>query len=137
MLRQLFAFGFALIAWNATAEIGPTEEPLEEILALEIERLELEIDLFGDAYHCDEIVSIESIELYEPEEELELGFDTSLYLPADFNARAGMDDIDWSAIELFEIEEEDDFDPKDHLPEGFNPYEGLPCDTTIMLSSRL
>ena len=137
MLRQLFAFGFVLLAWNAAAGIGPNDEPLDEILALEIERLELEFELFGDAYQRDEIVSIESIDLYEPEEELEIGFDTTKYLPEDFNARAGMDDIDWSTIELYEIEEEDDFDPKKYLPEGFNPYEGMDCHSTIMLSSRL
>ena len=82
-------------------------------------------------------MSIESIDLYEPEEEFEIGFDTTKYLPEDFNARTGMDDIDWSTIELYEIEEEDDFDPKKYLPEGFNPYEGMDCPSTIMLSSRL
>ena len=137
MLRQLFIFGFVLLAWNAAAEIGPDDEPFDEILALEIERLELEFDLFGDAYQRHEIVSIESLELYEPEEELEIGFDTAQYLPENFNPRAGMSDIDWSTIQLYEVEEEDDFDPKKYLPEGFNPYKGMNCDTTIMLSSRL
>ena len=141
MLRQLFAFGFALVAWNATAEIGPNDIPLDDILALEIEQMELELDLFEDAYICEEVVSIESIDLYEPEEELEIGFDTTEYLPEGFDAREGMDDIDWSAIELFEIEEEDDFDfnTKDYLPVGFNPYKGMDCTAhaPIMLSSRL
>ncbi|NNK73697.1 MAG: hypothetical protein HKO94_10950, partial [Flavobacteriaceae bacterium] len=61
MLRQLFIFGFVLLAWNAAAEIEPNDETLEQIIALEIERLELEFELFGDAYQRDEIISIESI----------------------------------------------------------------------------
>ena len=141
MLRQLFAFGFAFVAWNATAEIGPNEIPLDEILALEIEEMELELDLFGDAYICEEVISIESIDLYEPEEELEIGFDTSAYLPEGFDPKEGMNDIDWSTIDLYEIEEEDDFDfnTKDYLPVGFNPYKGMDCNSpaTILLSSRL
>ena len=36
-------------------------------------------------------------------------------------------DIDWSAFELIEIEEEVElgFNPKDYLPEGFNPLKGM------------
>ena len=139
MFRQLFAFGFALVAWNATADIRPNDLPLDDILALEIEVMELELDLFGDAYICEEEVSIDSIALYEVEEEVDLGFDTSEYLPENFDPREGMDDIDWSTIDLYEVEEEDDFDfnTKDFLPEGFDPYKGMNCQSEIMLSSRL
>ncbi|MBT8257659.1 MAG: hypothetical protein KJO49_04245 [Bacteroidia bacterium] len=141
MLRQLIAFGFVLVAWNATADTTPKDIPLDDILALEIEQMELELDLFGDAYYTEEAISIESIELYQLEEEVEIGFDTADYLPDGFNPKEGMNDIDWTTIELYEVEEEDDFDfnTKDYLPVGFNPYKGMDCNThgIIMLSSRL
>lgn len=139
MLRQLFAFGFAFVAWNATADIRPADLPLDDILALEIEVMELEMELFKDAYTIEKVVSIESIDLYELEEELEIGFDTSAHLPENFNPEEGMEDLDWSTIELYEIEEEDNFDfnTKNYLPKGFNPYKGMSCESQIMLSSRL
>ena len=49
------------------------------------------------------------------------------YLPKNFNVLAGKNDIDWSKVELIEIEEEIElgFDTKDYLPMGFNPYRGM------------
>ncbi len=139
MLRQLFAFGFALLVWNATADIRTAKLPIDDILALEIEELELEFELFSDAYIIKDVVEIESLELYEPDEELEFNFDTEARLPEDFNPREGMEDLDWSTIELYEIEEEEDFgfETKNYLPEGFDPYKKVSCDSHLMLSSRL
>ncbi|MBT8254123.1 MAG: hypothetical protein HKN00_00155 [Flavobacteriaceae bacterium] len=139
MLRQLFAFGFAIVAWNATAETVSIENPFEAIIALEIEKMELEFELFGEPTDHDAIFPIQSIVVYDLEEELELDFDTTDYLPEDFDAKAGMETIDWSEINLYELEEEIDlgFNTKDYLPKGFNPYEGMSSQSPIMLSSRL
>jgi len=59
------------------------------------------------------------------------GFDTSKYLPEGFNALKGKNDLDWSTIELIEIEEEIEinFDVKAYLPVGFDPYKGMTKET--------
>jgi len=64
-----------------------------------------------------------TIELFEIEEEVNLGFNSKDYLPKGFNPLKGLHDLDWSTIELFEIEEEVDlcFNTKDYLPGHFNP----------------
>jgi len=68
-----------------------------------------------------------SIELFEIEEEVNLGFNSKDYLPDGFNPLKGLHELDWSTIELFEIEEEVNlgFNSKDYLPEHFNPLKGL------------
>ena len=136
MLRQLFVFVFALFALNATADTYPKVDTLDEYIALEIEKLELELELFGTPTNGEDIISIASIEVIELEEEIELGFDTADYLPADFNPYKGMGDINWDEIELYELEEEIDlgFDTKDYLPKNFNPYRGMDCDTGIAVT---
>jgi len=69
---------------------------------------------------------INSIEVIELEEEVELGFNSKDYLPENFNALKRKHDLDWSTIELIEPEEDVEyyFNPKDHLPEGFNALKG-------------
>ena len=136
MLRQLFVFVLALVAVNATANTNPEVDTLDEFLALEIEKLELEQELFGTPTNGEDIISIASVEVYELEEEVTIGFDTTEYLPEDFNARAGMGDIDWNTIELYELEEEIDlgFNTKDYLPKNFNPYRGMDCEASIVIS---
>ncbi len=130
MLGQLFVFVFALFALNATADTNPKVDTLDDYIAIEIDRLELEQELFGTPTNGENIVSIASIEVYELEEEIVLDFDTADYLPEDFDARAGMGDINWDEFELFELEEEIDlgFDTKDYLPKNFNPYRGMECE---------
>ena len=56
MLRQLFVFVFAFIAGNAIADAKPQINPIEEYVALEVERLELEQELFGITDNGEEIV---------------------------------------------------------------------------------
>ena len=75
-------------------------------------------------------VEINSIEIFEVEEDINLGFDTKNYLPQNFVARKGMFDLDWNTIELFEIEEEVTlgFDTKSYLPKNFNAYKGMSCN---------
>ena len=127
MLRQLFVFIFALLAFNATADIYPDEFPIDDFIALEIEKAELEQELFGTPTNGEDIISIASIEVLELDEELDLGFETAAYLPEDFNVKADINDIDWNTIVLYEIEEELDlgFDTAKYLPEGFDPNKGI------------
>ena len=78
-------------------------------------------------FTSNDVIDINDIEVIELEEEVEIGFDTTKYLPANFNALKGKDDLDWNTIELIEIEEEDEigFDTTEHLPENFNPLKGM------------
>ena len=135
MLRQLFVFVFAFTALNAIADTTRENDPYGDYLSFEIEKLELEQELFGTPTNGEDIISIASIDLYEVEEELCLGFDTAERVPADFNAREGMEDIDWSTIELYEVEEELElgFDTKDHLPKNFDPYQGMIRSSTVVV----
>ncbi|MGB5429721.1 hypothetical protein [Eudoraea sp.] len=66
---------------------------------------------------------LDDIVYIEENEQMVLGYDTSLYLPLGFNAYKGMS-FDISEIDYVEIEGEIDlgFDTKDYLPLGFNPY---------------
>jgi len=134
MLRQSVLLVFALFALNANANVA-TNNPFNDFLSLEIEKLELEQELFGASTN-DEAVSIKSISVYELEEELDLGFDTKGYLPEDFDAREGMHDLDWSTIALYEPEEdlEIGFDTKAYLPNDFNPFIGMNCESDVQIS---
>jgi len=125
MKHQLIIL-FALVALNATANAETITDPFTDFLSYEIEKIELEEELFGTPAN-NEAVSVASIEVYEMEEELDLEFITEKYLPEGFNAEEGMNDIDWSTIEIFELEEELEigFDTKAYLPCDFNPYLGM------------
>jgi hypothetical protein len=105
-----------------------------EFIALEIDQFELEDSLFSNL--ADTILNVEDIQVVELEEDVELGFDTTQYLPENFNALAGKNDIDWSKIELVELEEEVElgFNTKDYLPKNFNPYQGLDCKKNVVES---
>ncbi|MDO5979754.1 hypothetical protein [Flavivirga spongiicola] len=71
-------------------------------------------------------LDISSIEVYEIEETVNLGFNTNDYLPENFNPLKGKGNIDWSTVEIYEIEEDVDlgFDTKDYLPKNFNSLKG-------------
>ena len=77
---------------------------------------------------------INSIEVIEIEDEVELNFNPKDYLPEGFNALKGMHDLDWSTIELVELEEEVEFDfnPKDYLPNNFNPNKGMYSNNVLV-----
>lgn len=63
------------------------------------------------------------IVLFEEEEEVVLGFDTSEYLPLGFNPYEGME-LDAKDIVVLEEEEEVvlDFDVTQYLPQNFDAY---------------
>lgn len=128
MIRKFIFVMFALIAINANANIEKNINPISDFICNEIEKIELELELFGDITNVEGLC-IAAIDVYEIEEELELEFNTANYLPADFIALKRINDIDWSSIELVELEEDVDigFDTKSYLPYNFNPYEGMKC----------
>lgn len=73
-----------------------------------------------------EPLRIDEITFIEIEEEIELGFDTTAYLPEGFNAYKGME-FAINELEVIEVEEEVDlgFDTTNYLPKGFNPYAAM------------
>ncbi len=137
MKRLIAITALVLFGFNANAITTPKERPLDDYIAMEIERIELETELFGQYATDEKIISIDEIDVYDMEEELELGFNTADHLPEGFDPRWGMHDLDWSSIELYEVEEELDlgFDTKDYLPENFNPYRGMICPTEEVISA--
>ncbi|MGB5371971.1 MAG: hypothetical protein WBN18_16200 [Flavobacteriaceae bacterium] len=79
-------------------------------------------------------LNIVEIDYVEVEADVDLGFDTAVYLPLGFNAYEGMDlDLD----DIIYVEEEEDidlgFDTADYLPKGFNAYEGNDLDLQVAL----
>jgi len=125
MLRQSIIILFAIFALSVNANEDLKENPLDQFILNQIEILDLELELFGTPN--TKIIDISSIKLYEIEEEVVFNFNTMNYLPKGFDARKGMEDIDWDTINLYEVEEDIDlgFDTKEYLPKGFNPYQGM------------
>jgi hypothetical protein len=125
MLRKSILILFVLFTFSVNANVEPKETPMDNFIAGQIETLELELGLFGTPIN-DGIISIESIQVLEIEEEIQFDYDTSEYLPLNFNANEGKN-LDWSSIELLEVEEDVkfNFNVKAHLPSDFNPYIGM------------
>jgi hypothetical protein len=93
---------------------------------LDFERMHLsEVQYVHDEFYNDENKNLDLNEItyIEEEEEIDLGFDPKLYLPADFDAFHGMR-LNLNDIPYIEQEEEIilDFDVKDYLPKDFSPY---------------
>jgi hypothetical protein len=113
-----------LIAFNASAKIEEIpDNSLKTLEELELENIIFENtnDLLTAAY------DINSFELIEIEEEIEINFDTKAYLPDGFNPLKGMHDLNWNTIELVELEEEAEiiFNTQAYLPTNFNPLKGM------------
>ena len=90
-----------LITLNVNAQINSGSNEFHD------EESELEKVLFVNSENPSlESIAISSIEVIELEEEVKFCFDTANYLPKDFNALKGMNDMDWASIELIEIEKE-------------------------------
>jgi len=134
-MKRQFIILFSLFALSANVNAETKVDPCNDYLGLEIERLELEQNLFGDQTSI-EAVSIASVSVFELEEEINLTFDTKTHLPEGFDAKEGMNEINWDTIELYELEEEVElgFETKDHLPKNFNPYRGMHCDAMLQVS---
>ncbi len=137
MLRKSFTI-MALVALSLGINATPQKEPITDFLSLEIEKFELEQELFAQTL-SNTAIDIASIELYEVEEPVVLNFEAQAYLPDNFNARQGMHDLDWSTILLIEVEEDIvlGFNTQDYLPKNFNARKGMVNTTkqTIVTAS--
>ena len=125
-MNRLILLLAVFIVSNASALAGNIPDDIKRSSFKTLEQLNAEALLFNNNEIYEEEFDIDQLEIIEIEEEIDLGFDTSQYLPEGFNPLEGKDDIDWSTIELIEIEEEIDlgFDTAAYLPEGFNPLAG-------------
>ena len=110
MKRYAILMITALIMTTGVAMNGNSTDPFEAYLSAEIERLELEQELFGLTANINEPISIAAIDVFELNEEVCIGFDTAERLPVDFNARKGMNDINWDEVKLYTPEEDLEFE---------------------------
>ena len=122
----LFTFIFSILfSLNASTRTNTEYDTINN--GWDNERHILEKTLFTKIDEAsNETIEINDIDVIELEEEVELDFDTATYLPENFNALEGKNDLDWDTIELIEIEEEVElgFDTTKYLPKGFNALEG-------------
>jgi len=114
-----------LFTLNITAKIAKDCDTLNNSLSNENHKLEKILFTKVEDSNTQNL-EINDIEVIELEEEVELGFDTSEYLPENFNPLKGKHDLDWNAIELIDIEEvvELGFETSRYLPENFNALKG-------------
>ena len=116
----------AIFSINISAKTNIDSDSLN--YDLNTEKYKLEKILFANGEgSTTENQEINEIEVFELAEEVQFDFDTSKYLPENFNALAGKNDINWNEIELVELEEdiEINFDTKTYLPNGFDTYKGM------------
>ena len=127
MLRYLTLLLLGLVTVHTTALNTYQTDPYSDFLVTEIERLELETELFGEPTNSEEAVSIAAIAVFEMDEDITVGFNTAERVPANFNAREGMNDLEWNDSELYELEEDIDlgFDTLKYLPAEFDPKKGM------------
>ncbi|NNK82249.1 MAG: hypothetical protein HKO92_03915 [Flavobacteriaceae bacterium] len=109
---------FLALNINAKQQLSEGEYSalVSEFIELENEMFDLEQIIFAD-FTLTESLKVEDIKVIEIEEEVEINFDTKKYLPERFNAYKGMYDIDWSTVEIVEIEEDIDLNDTNSLPE--------------------
>lgn len=122
MNRLLIIYGFALLASPAIAE---TQQEGFIIPAVQVVLSDNnEFDPCGKK-QCDTIkdytLNLDEIE-YIDEEEIELGFDTSAYLPEGFDPQVAYFDL--NSVEYVEYDEDYSlgFDTTAFLPQDFDPY---------------
>lgn len=110
---------FLALNINAKAQLSEGDYSIlnMEYINLENEIFDLEQIVFEDYTVTKKNLKVEDLEVIEVEEEVEINFNAKDYLPDDFIAQKGMYDIDWSKVELVEIEEELDLTKDESLPE--------------------
>ncbi|MBT8259989.1 MAG: hypothetical protein KJN82_01640 [Bacteroidia bacterium] len=120
-MKRLVIIFSMFLALNINAKTQFTEEEHSslnlEYINLENELFDLEQIMFEDFIVTNQNLNIEDLKVIEVEEDVEINFNTKNYLPERFNAQKGMYDIDWSKVELVEIEEELDLTKDESLPE--------------------
>lgn len=123
-MNKLLLISGLLLTFTTAASASTSPNFIEN----ELEIIELESNLFDD--YTDETLNVNEIHVVELEEEVEIDFDVTAYLPENFNSLKGKNDIDWSSVELIELDEEVElgFNTKSYLPKDFNPYKGMFCN---------
>lgn len=126
-MKSLIALCSMLLITISATSFNTIENP--DSLTLKCTALKLEECALVDSLASikDEPVKIEEVYVYELEEEVNIDFDTSQFLPEGFNPLKGIGDLDWNTIELVELEEDVyfDFDTNIYLPNDFNPLKGM------------
>ena len=134
-MKKLVICGLVLLSTTATPQ---HESPLldgvieEVVLSIDPEIINepqlhvLELNEYVINDRCSEdtakIVAWYDV-TYLEEETVDLGFDTALYLPEDFDAKAVPTDIEGINFMEEEIDLDPVFDTASYLPEGFDPYD--------------
>jgi len=137
MNKLLLIYGFALFnsspiveQQESTVTVNQEQDKIETTRTLEDNLTALNISaektsttlLYSTVKESFDIRDIEFLEL---EEEFDLGFDTSEYLPEGFNPYEA--NFEMTSVEFTDLEETIDlgFETSEYLPEGFNPYENI------------
>lgn len=125
-MNRLILLLAAFIAFNANALSEEIPDDTKNNYKT-LEQLNIEAILFESNDYGNDYFDLNSLEVIEIEEEININFDIKKYLPENFNALAGMYDLNWDTIELVEIEEEVEleFDTKKYLPNNFNALAGM------------
>ena len=110
---------FLALNINAKAQLSEGDYSMlnMEYINLENEIFDLEQIVFEDYTVTKKNLKVEDLEVIEIKEEVDINFNAKDYLPEHFIAQKGMYDIDWSKVELVEIEEELDLTKDESLPE--------------------
>ncbi|NKI31837.1 hypothetical protein [Croceivirga thetidis] len=117
----------SLLSFNVdqlTSVSGVYGDSVESEVEMDLEDSSVLYDSYLDTSNeeNDAIFDFDSDITAELESEINLGFDTADYLPADFDAYSAPADI--HSIDFIEDEEiELGFNTEDYLPSDFNPYE--------------
>jgi len=119
-------------------------------------------DVFGKI-ETENSLETEDIKVYEIEEEINLGFDSKVYLPTGFNPYEGMNTVEELGFEaktafeavfgtiekekilkiedikVYEIEEEINlgFNTQECIPTDFNPYEGMKTKEELNFETKI
>nr|WP_298923633.1 hypothetical protein [uncultured Allomuricauda sp.] len=125
MNKLLMIYGCLLISGTAVAEEQQSTTLVAQTTAKTVSTFERNYtvlnsntEIIKDSF----TLNLDEIEFIEKESEIDLGFDTSNYLPEDFNPY----EIYFDLNSIIYIEDENelqlDFDATYNLPEGFDPY---------------
>ena len=137
MNKLLVIYGSLLMSSSPIADAQESTVPVFQVshettrslensfAALRVEADVVEIASFYDIFSYEDDfyeLNLNEIEFVEEESELDLGFETSDYLPEGFNPYESFFDLN----SIIYIENESDFDlgfdTSEYLPKGFDPY---------------
>lgn len=108
MVISTFLLAFTTLLLLTTPAYSFSSMANPDLLTLDCNDFEKEecTIVFHSDISLDEPVEIEDVIVIELEDEVVIGFDTQEYLPDGFNPLKGFAALDWTKIELIELEEE-------------------------------